>query len=73
LRDGDSLKGTVKLSNMWPGGDWTLRGDGDELARFAGGNLTVVNDALLAQAGGDLLLRCAEGSPREFTATFGRA
>jgi hypothetical protein len=64
--------GTVKLSNMDSRGDWILRSDGDELARLAGGSLFIANDMLLAQAGDDLVLHCPEGSPHEFTATFGR-
>jgi hypothetical protein len=52
-------------------GDWRLRSEGDELARFAGGKLAIANDTLLTRAGDDLLLHCPEGSPREFTATFG--
>jgi Linalool dehydratase/isomerase len=64
--------GTVRLSNMRSRGDWILRSDGDELARFAGGNLVIANDMLLARAGDDLVLHCREGSPREFTAAFAR-
>jgi Linalool dehydratase/isomerase len=63
--------GVVKLSNMGSRGSWTLRGEGNELASFAGEKLVIANEILLTRAGDDLLLHCPEGSPREFTATFG--
>jgi hypothetical protein len=64
--------GVVKLSNMGSRGDWTLRGDGDELARFSDGKLVIANDMLLARVGDDLLLHCPEGPPHDFNAAFGR-
>jgi hypothetical protein len=63
--------GVVKLSNMGSRGSWALRAEGNELASFTGGKLVITNDTLLTHAGDDLLLHCPEGSPREFTATFG--
>jgi hypothetical protein len=65
--------GVVKLSNMDSRGDWTLLGDGDEVARFSDGKLVIANDTLLARAGDDLLLHCPQGLPHDFNATFGRA
>jgi hypothetical protein len=64
--------GVVKLSNLDSRGDWTLRGDGDELARFSDGKLVIANDMLLARVGDDLLLHCPEGPPHDFNAAFGR-